>query len=91
MLWSHDHSLIDCLELAKSLLVPVDIMNALWPSPCMLAIELLAQLLTFIISVQQEHCDRLRKQLIEECRLNGIDPPPGPEYAVTAFRRTAYA
>ncbi|KAK7453326.1 hypothetical protein VKT23_012005 [Stygiomarasmius scandens] len=74
MLWRHDQSLIDCLELAKSLLVPVDIMNALWPSP-----------------LQQEHCDRLRKQLIEECRLNGIDPPPGPEYAVAAFRRTAYA
>lgn len=32
-LWSHDRSLLNVLELAKSFLIPVDVMTVLWPSP----------------------------------------------------------
>ncbi|KAJ6607183.1 hypothetical protein B0H10DRAFT_1956531 [Mycena sp. CBHHK59/15] len=31
LLWENDTSLTDVLELAKSFLIPVDVMNALWP------------------------------------------------------------
>ncbi|KAJ7743601.1 hypothetical protein B0H16DRAFT_1008076 [Mycena metata] len=31
LLWEHDAALVDVLELAKSFLVPLDVMNALWP------------------------------------------------------------
>ncbi|KAF5345467.1 hypothetical protein D9758_013622 [Tetrapyrgos nigripes] len=73
MLWKYDQSLTEILELAKSLLVPVDVMNVLWP--CQL---------------QQHHCDEMRQQLVEYCRSVGIDLPPGPEYANTAFHRRTY-
>ncbi|KAJ3710147.1 hypothetical protein EV361DRAFT_336843 [Lentinula raphanica] len=33
MLFHHDQSLIPALELGKSILVPIDVMNALWPCP----------------------------------------------------------
>ncbi|KII92940.1 hypothetical protein PLICRDRAFT_679940 [Plicaturopsis crispa FD-325 SS-3] len=32
-LWNHDHSLINALDLAKSILMPLDVLNALWPCP----------------------------------------------------------
>ncbi|KAF8878849.1 hypothetical protein BD779DRAFT_1553503 [Infundibulicybe gibba] len=32
-LWENDRGLINALELAKSILVPVDVMNVLWPCP----------------------------------------------------------
>ena len=31
-LWNYDHSLINALDLAKSFLIPLDALNALWPS-----------------------------------------------------------
>ncbi|KAJ3751510.1 hypothetical protein DFH05DRAFT_196649 [Lentinula detonsa] len=33
MLFHHDHYLVAALDLAKSILVPIDVMNVLWPSP----------------------------------------------------------
>ncbi|KAF8814824.1 hypothetical protein BYT27DRAFT_7156612 [Phlegmacium glaucopus] len=33
VLWSHDTNLDDALKLAKSILIPIDILNALWPCP----------------------------------------------------------
>ncbi|KAI0929798.1 hypothetical protein AcV5_006666 [Taiwanofungus camphoratus] len=32
-LWAYDRSLIHALELAKSFLIPLDVLNVLWPSP----------------------------------------------------------
>ncbi|TFK53809.1 hypothetical protein OE88DRAFT_1733678 [Heliocybe sulcata] len=32
-LWTRDRTLVHALELAKSFLVPLDVLNALWPSP----------------------------------------------------------
>lgn len=32
-LWRNDQTLRNALELAKSLLAPVEVMNALWPCP----------------------------------------------------------
>ena len=31
-LWNYDRSLVHALELAKSFLIPLDVLNALWPS-----------------------------------------------------------
>ncbi|KAJ3992978.1 hypothetical protein F5050DRAFT_1578550 [Lentinula boryana] len=33
MLFHYDHYLVAALDLAKSILVPIDVMNVLWPSP----------------------------------------------------------
>ena len=33
VLWSHDTNLDDALKLAKSILIPIDVLNALWPCP----------------------------------------------------------
>lgn len=33
VLWSHDTNLNDALKLAKSILIPIDVLNALWPCP----------------------------------------------------------
>ena len=33
VLWSHDPNLDDALKLAKSILIPIDVLNALWPCP----------------------------------------------------------
>jgi hypothetical protein len=32
-LWERDRSLLNALELAKSILIPLDVLNALWPCP----------------------------------------------------------
>ena len=32
-LWEFDHRLINALELAKTFLIPLDVLNALWPCP----------------------------------------------------------
>jgi hypothetical protein len=33
VLWTHDPTLDDALKLAKSILIPIDVLNALWPCP----------------------------------------------------------
>ncbi|KAF8149340.1 hypothetical protein B0H34DRAFT_733344 [Crassisporium funariophilum] len=33
VLWTHDATLDDALKLAKSILIPIDVLNALWPCP----------------------------------------------------------
>jgi hypothetical protein len=32
-LWQHDRTLSNALELAKAILVPLDVLNVLWPCP----------------------------------------------------------
>ena len=32
-LWEYNHTLVHALELAKAFLVPLDVLNALWPCP----------------------------------------------------------
>ena len=36
LLWNYDRSLKNALILAKSIMLPVEVMNALWPCPSML-------------------------------------------------------
>ncbi|KAF9227168.1 hypothetical protein BS17DRAFT_727147 [Gyrodon lividus] len=32
-LWENDHTLLDALEIAKDIIVPLDVLNTLWPCP----------------------------------------------------------
>lgn len=32
-LWENDNTLIDALEVAKEIIVPLDVLNTLWPCP----------------------------------------------------------
>ena len=32
-LWENDNTLIDALEVAKDIIVPLDVLNTLWPCP----------------------------------------------------------
>lgn len=40
VLWKHDPTLDDALKLGKSILMPIDVLNALWPCPCTFLIRL---------------------------------------------------
>lgn len=88
MLWTHDPSLDDALKLAKSILTPIDVLNALWPSRGMVySFVVSGILLNLSCAAIQERCDALRQQLIEACTSRHIDLPFPPSFAVPNFVR----
>ncbi len=89
LLWENDASLGDVLELAKSFLVPLDVMNALWPCerafrpPC----HVDCADFDFLATVIQLQCTALRKRLTAHCRAAGHEPPTPPNYDLPMPRR----
>ena len=91
VLWNHDPTLDDALKLAKSILQPIDVLNALWPcfcmSPCFDDHQLFLTMRSSVLAIQQK-CDSLRQQLVEACVSRGIEQPLPPTYTVPAFLRS---
>ena len=87
-MWTHDPSLDDALKLAKSILIPIDVLNALWPSRgtwySILSSSIYIKLSCAAI---QERCDALRQQLIEACTSRHIDLPFPTSFTVPSFVR----
>ncbi|KAF5365879.1 hypothetical protein D9757_011045 [Collybiopsis confluens] len=71
LLFHHDPGLVAALDLAKSFVIPLDVMNILWPC-----------------TLQQQHCDILRQQLIDACTSAGMEPPLDPEYSIPPALQT---
>uniref|UniRef100_A0A8H7Y1S2 Zn(2)-C6 fungal-type domain-containing protein n=1 Tax=Psilocybe cubensis TaxID=181762 RepID=A0A8H7Y1S2_PSICU len=90
VLWTHDPTLDDALKLAKSILHPIDVLNALWPCPG----SYLVPLYLYNISHQtlpaiQTRCDSLRRQLEEACNARHLQGPFPPSYSVPAIIRSS--
>jgi len=87
ILWTHDPTLDDALKLAKSIMCPVDVLNALWPCHGS-SLSSFCSLFIYILFVDiQQRSDSLRHQLSEACRSRGIEPPLAASYTVPAFVR----
>lgn len=89
LLWNRDRSLLNALELAKSVLVLVDVMNALWPCSCKFHHPYIihSNPLSYP-TVQQHQCNELRDRLLEACNAVGLDPPLPPSYSLPPLLRT---
>lgn len=78
-LWNYDHALINALDLAKSFLIPLDALNALWPSqgtcrPCLY----ISPIMLICPIVQRHRRDELRLQVEQACRAANATPPLDP-------------
>ncbi|KIK27597.1 hypothetical protein PISMIDRAFT_8021 [Pisolithus microcarpus 441] len=78
LLWENDQSLIEALEVAKDILAPLELLNAIWPCPSGLcttiAYESTSDMLPLVL---QSTCDELRKKVISICHSINI-PLPNP-------------
>ena len=92
VLWSHDTNLDDALKLAKSILIPIDVLNALWPCPGKTHYSSFKHFPWYrhLLSVIQQKCDSLRQQLVEACTSTNVELPFPPSYSVPSFLRSWY-
>jgi hypothetical protein len=91
VLWSHDTNLDDALKLAKSILIPIDVLNALWPCPGKsqyMSFKTFSYDIDIFITVIQQKCDSLRQQLVEACTSTNVELPFSPSYSVPSFLRS---
>lgn len=89
LLWSQDRSLLKALGLAKYLLIPVDVMNALWPCPSQyFRKQLLSGIADLKLLVNQHQCAKFRERLADACVAVGMDPPFPAVYTLPPLLRT---
>jgi hypothetical protein len=92
VLWDHDPTLDDALKLGKSILMPIDVLNALWPCPCTfhcLPSSVVHLALTMYHSPAiQQRCDSLRQRLTDACTSRNIDLPYPSNVSVPDFIRS---
>ena len=83
-LWENDNTLVDALEVAKDIIVPLDVLNTLWPCPSKC-------LLVYLISTRDEAGYSVAKQVrrvaeaSDRCvPLYEYQPPSSAQLLVTA-------
>lgn len=80
-LWEYNRELLNALDLAKTFLIPLDALNALWPCPGTPRDSLGPVLATpasthsAASAEQRVRRDELRSRLVEACLSAGMHPP----------------
>lgn len=93
-LWEYDHGLMRALDLAKQFLVPLDVLNAIWPCPGESRRDLArtARVCSHEAPVrlvaQASHRDELRRRLHDACVAAGQPPPPPIQAHLPAMLQT---
>ncbi|KAI0266953.1 hypothetical protein BC834DRAFT_87541 [Gloeopeniophorella convolvens] len=79
-LWDGDRDLLRALELAKSFLAPIEVLNSLWPCQGTFLSHFLLERRRLGILPAAFHLQgkALRTQLSQACASAGIPPPPPP-------------
>ncbi|KAG5637497.1 hypothetical protein H0H81_004370 [Sphagnurus paluster] len=85
VLWNYDRSLRSALVLAKSILLPVEVMTNLWPCPGMYLSLLEWREFAESLSALQRQSEDLRQRLIEACNSEGIEPPMPTNYTLPSL------
>ena len=88
-LWNYDRALVHALELAKSFLIPLDVLNVLWPSAgaCPATCFIRPSLTWAPYTVQRGHRDELRQRLEEACASARLPPPLPAELTLPPILR----